>query len=291
MCDDAVDRLEELSTRQVVLQKSLDRTRNEIKLLQDVVSRVASSLDDANLRLEELSKDFPEESEIESGIDSDPELEGIVVKPDVSRIPVRDYSRIVSVENSSGVSSCESSELDDSSEGSWVPVLPRREHNPRAVEYRLLDLEARSRRHNLMFYGIPEPYRESLEQCDMTLRRFLANKLGVPDPYRIELNRVRRIGRRDTAERLQRIRPIIATFKNDQLKSGILNHGFMLKNTHYGIAQDYPDAIRRARKELLQDYRNARARGRRAQIKYPAKLLVDGRVVQDLFPGWQFDEI
>ena len=295
-------RLNELSSRQLVLQKSLNRTQNEIVQLRDVATRVKEDLDSVNLKLEDLSLDFPE-------IELDEELvEELNIKDEVlpSKIPTILPKPVPKTQvlppptpkkitlqpptllrKSSSLQSLNTLHLQYNEKIQQQNTAQLIRDNPRAVEYRLLDVEARSRRRNLIFYGIHESQWESPDQCDQTLRRFLTSKLGVPEPYRIELSRVRRIGRKMD----NRTRPIIVSFVNDQIKSGILNHGYMLRNTNFGITQDYPEAIRRARKQLLPDFRHFRSRGRRAMIRYPAKLIVEGKVVIDLFPGWKFEEI
>ena len=47
-----------------------------------------------------------------------------------------------------------------------------------------------------------------------------------------------------------------------------------------------PADIRTARGELWGDFCKARGENRRSKIIYPVKLLIDGAVVKDMFPGW-----
>ena len=61
----------------------------------------------------------------------------------------------------------------------------------------------------------------------------------------------------------------------------------MLKGTPYGISRDYPQEITHARQKLWPQYKAARENPlNRVTIGYPAKLIVNGVVVCDLFPEW-----
>jgi hypothetical protein len=61
-----------------------------------------------------------------------------------------------------------------------------------------------------------------------------------------------------------------------------------LAGTRYGIDRDYPYEIRTARKALWPAYKEYRSRkGNKVQLKYPAALYVNHRLVEDAFPGWE----
>ena len=60
-------------------------------------------------------------------------------------------------------------------------------------EYRLIDLEARSRRNNLIFTNIPEPQGESNQMCENTLCDFLGRYMGL-EVSGIVFQRVHRLG-------------------------------------------------------------------------------------------------
>lgn len=61
-----------------------------------------------------------------------------------------------------------------------------------------------------------------------------------------------------------------------------------LRETRFSVSRDYPVEITRARKTLWSDYKQARANNRNAKIAilYPAKLMLNGSIVKDLFPEW-----
>ena len=66
----------------------------------------------------------------------------------------------------------------------------------------------------------------------------------------------------------------------------VLRHTKNLEGTRYGISKDLPDALRKARKNLEADRREARQEGIKATVAYPAKLIVDGVVVRDEILDW-----
>ena len=82
------------------------------------------------------------------------------------------------------------------------------------LEYRSLDIEARSRRKNLLFKGIPE---DRNENCFDAVRQFISSKLHIDrDMY---LERAHRIGRFS----VNRTRPIIVAFRDYCDTEDILN--------------------------------------------------------------------
>ena len=60
-----------------------------------------------------------------------------------------------------------------------------------------------------------------------------------------------------------------------------------LRDTPYGISRDHPPEIAKARQKLWPQFKAARSDpANRAGIGYPAKLIVNGEVVCDMFPDW-----
>lgn len=148
------------------------------------------------------------------------------------------------------------------------------------LRYKQMDLEARSRRNNLVFYNIPESDGEDVPE---KLRTFVKEKLSINQTVAIQ--RAHRLGRR-TPPNAGKSRPIIACFRDYPDVDMILSSANRLKGTRLGISRDYPEEIRRARGRLQADRRQARQDGKRAVIAYPAKLIVDGEVVRNEFPDW-----
>ena len=60
-----------------------------------------------------------------------------------------------------------------------------------------------------------------------------------------------------------------------------------LKNTHYSIDRDYPLEISAARKKLWPEVKELRRiPNSNVQLKFPAKIVMNGRVIKDSFPQW-----
>ena len=159
-------------------------------------------------------------------------------------------------------------------------------------EFRIIDLEARSRRNNLVFLNIPELENESDAQTERLLFDFLAGqvKLSEDELRTVVIQRVHRLGRprRGMAPNGQpfKPRPVIAGFRDFKCRQEILFRASSLKGTEYAIREDFPPEIRTARGRLWEDLKKAKSEKLKAKIVYPAKLIVEGQVVRDMFPGW-----
>ena len=153
----------------------------------------------------------------------------------------------------------------------------------KTLAYKSIDQEARSRRNNLIFWGLAENLRED---CFVLIRDFFQNQLDL-DPDRIYLARAHRLGVKKPNLRGQR-RPIIVNFRDFRDTEVIMSRAYMLRNTRFSIDYDLPKEIGDARKRLWSESKQIRLDDPRAktQIVYPAKLLVDGKLVRDEFPDW-----
>ena len=161
------------------------------------------------------------------------------------------------------------------------------------LAYRSIDLEARQRRNNLIFWGIPEVRNEN---CLTTVTDFLAENLDL-DPDRICIQRAHRVGkpikpRRSViglAANKPRHRPLIALFRDYQDVELILGSASKLQGKGFGINRDYPPEIIAARKPLFAEKKKLQLANptSKISIQYPAKLYMDGRLVKDALPMWQ----
>ena len=117
------------------------------------------------------------------------------------------------------------------------------------LEYRSIDLEARSRRKNLLFKGISEQRREN---CFTDVRSLTREELGIDrDVY---LERAHRLGRFDR----NKTRPIIVAFRDFCDTEEILGASSLLQGTGHGISRDYPNEISKARQSLWRQYKTTR---------------------------------
>lgn len=124
------------------------------------------------------------------------------------------------------------------------------DQNTKQVAYlasRIDDLEDRSRRSNLLFYGANDSDKETWEQSEKLVTEICTTHLGIPiQPSDIE--RAHRLG----AFNPDRKRPIVVKFANYKIKECALSSTKKLKNTDYAISQDYSQKTRLARKQLVE---------------------------------------
>ena len=148
--------------------------------------------------------------------------------------------------------------------------------------YKSIDAEARQRRNNLVFWGIPEVL---TEDCHEVIRTALTE-------HAICIQRAHRIGRIKQDRNRQgnvRHRPIIVAFRDYQDCELILSNAPRLKGTGIGVSRDYPQELIKARRPLRAEMNDLKKQFPNAKIsiQYPAKLIVDGRVHKDMFPRWR----
>ncbi|KAH3730682.1 hypothetical protein DPMN_143948 [Dreissena polymorpha] len=157
----------------------------------------------------------------------------------------------------------------------------------RLLEYKSLDIEARSLRNNLIFNGFPECV--GTEECTQTILEFLTSKLNMTLGLH-SIVEARRIGRRIVAraQGTTRGRAILVTLSDPRYVNDIMDSAKLLKNTHFGISRDYPREISEARKELWPEFKAAREKYGSKSVKmlFPAALSVHGEVIRNLFPDW-----
>ena len=150
----------------------------------------------------------------------------------------------------------------------------------RLLEYKSIDLEARSRRNNILFYGLKE---NRNEDCKDIICQFVSDQLQISISD-TDISRAHRIGRFDP----RKVRPVIVAFQAYPTAEKIIKQGYLLKDSNFSISRDFPMEILRARKTLWPEYKQIKLQNPSAKVVliYPAKLLVNQRVVKDLFPEW-----
>lgn len=153
----------------------------------------------------------------------------------------------------------------------------------KTLEYRSIDAEARSRRNNLIFRGIPEILLS--EDCVSLIHGFLKDNLDI-ESTQISIQRAHRLGIRTR----EKSRPIIVCFRDSQNVELILSNAYKLKGKpEMGINRDYPNEIAEARARIWPKYKVEKARNpaKTVHLGFPAKLIVKKKVVCDEFPDWQ----
>ena len=130
------------------------------------------------------------------------------------------------------------------------------EHNDLKEDF--LDTKCRQMGENLIFTGISEAYlrQNEYENCENTLTTFLSEHMNIHD--NIKFDRVHRLGR---FKRHQvRPRPIIAKFHDFKTKEMVKRKApETLKNTPFGVREQYPEEYERRRKVLYPKMKAAKS--------------------------------
>lgn len=130
-------------------------------------------------------------------------------------------------------------------------------------------IEGQSRRNNVIIDGIKESEGEKWSDSEDKVRKLLKEKLKL-DPLKIEIERAHRTGRIPSSTRP---RPIVVKFLRFKDKLEVLSNAKALKGTNIYINEDFPEAVRLKRKELLPAMKAAREKGDIAYLRYD-KLIV-----------------
>lgn len=155
------------------------------------------------------------------------------------------------------------------------------------LSYRSIDIEARSRRNNIIFWGLTENSKFLTKQL---IYRFLEDELNI-DTYEMVIERAHRLGSINSPANRSKDdprRPIIVRFRDYADTDTVMENAYKLKGMSFGVDRDYPKEIADARKHLYKskEATEARANREKFQIRYPAKLYVKGKLIKDEFPDW-----
>nr|KAG5695832.1 hypothetical protein BaRGS_006489 [Batillaria attramentaria]KAG5696034.1 hypothetical protein BaRGS_017146 [Batillaria attramentaria]KAG5713691.1 hypothetical protein BaRGS_024739 [Batillaria attramentaria] len=140
------------------------------------------------------------------------------------------------------------------------------------LEERLDDVEGRSRRSNLLFYGIPQTSKnETWQESEETVKSVLKEKLGIED--NIQFDRVHRLkgGAGSSSSP-----PIIAKFAFYKDKEHVLRNKQKLKGSDIFVGEDFTKRVRDIRKKLSSHLKSAKAAQRSATMVYD-HLIIEGK--------------
>lgn len=138
-----------------------------------------------------------------------------------------------------------------------------------AVSDKIEYLEGHSHRSNLVFDGIPEQPGETWVDTEGMIKNVLVDKLLLKKE--IEIERTYRTGKPVTGS--NRPRSIVVKFLIYKDKADVLGRAKNLKGSRIYINEDFTEAVRLKRKELLPKMREARDRGEIAYLRHD-KLII-----------------
>lgn len=114
------------------------------------------------------------------------------------------------------------------------------------LELKIDDLENRSRRSNLLVYGVPEEADEHPETLEQTISEQILKNILKIKPVPIE--RIHRIGKQNA----QKPRPVMLKLLDLRDKVTILRNCTKLKGTTFSVGEDFSNRVRYIRKMLWQ---------------------------------------
>ena len=147
------------------------------------------------------------------------------------------------------------------------------------IDSKLLDLESRSMRENLMFFGFEEEagIDDDTEDCFEKVKTFLKDDLEFEQEVveRIELDRAHRMGKKRTGT----IRPIVAKFHRYGDREKVRTKGYEkredLKIKKLSVRAQWPKEIMDKRKPLYSVFKREKELGK--EVKFVKdKLFIDG---------------
>ena len=123
------------------------------------------------------------------------------------------------------------------------------------LQYKDAELEDRSRRHNLLFYGITEKDNETDQDCEDKIAEIITkNKLVDPGKDEVYIDRAHRLGRRTE----EKTRPIIVKFTYYKEKEEIKKNAKNLAGSGLTLCSDYSKQTTEVNKKLYRCAKLAR---------------------------------
>ena len=127
---------------------------------------------------------------------------------------------------------------------------------------KLLDLQSREMRDNLIFYGFEEEKDETDKDCVDKVLKLVGEQLKIPHAKHIPIHRAHRMGRYQRTK----THPIVAKFAFYRKREDIRKAAKNLEGTQYSTGQQFPKEIQEMRRQLVPLLKEAKSRGKRAHI-------------------------
>lgn len=135
------------------------------------------------------------------------------------------------------------------------------------LESKVDDLESRSMRENLMFYGINEG--GDNENCEELVKNVCDEALKVPNAHQLLFDRAHRVGRKTGTK----ARPIVVKFhyyhERELVRKRSFEYADALKTAKLGVGAQLPKDVREARKPLYPAMKKAKDEGK--DVKFIGK--------------------
>ncbi|XP_028394412.1 protein unc-13 homolog C-like [Dendronephthya gigantea] len=150
--------------------------------------------------------------------------------------------------------------------------IEKLEHDNVTMRNKIVDLQARSMRDNLLFFNIPERDQENTTDI---IHELIETKMGMTDAKeKVKIDRSHRIGRKRQGNR--KPRPIVVKFNFHQDREHVRLNAKKLRGTNIGVSEQFPEEIEKIRKTLYPELKKAKAEGKKAKKR--DKLIIEGQV-------------
>ena len=145
------------------------------------------------------------------------------------------------------------------------------------VQSSLTEMKCLEMKNNLLFFKISEELDQAdreIEQCVPKIQRIMEENMGIENArHSIGIKRALRLGRFDAAK----TRPILVEFQTFNDRETVRKSSPKLKDTDYGVSQQFPRDVVLKRRKLLPILKNARSEKKRAYLSFD-KLYIDGEL-------------
>ncbi|XP_042142396.1 uncharacterized protein LOC121833297 [Ixodes scapularis] len=133
------------------------------------------------------------------------------------------------------------------------------------LKSRCNDAENRSRRSNLVFFGLEDKDKETWAESESRIIDLCDKKMGIkinPD----NIDRAHRIGAFNRAKK----RPIVVKFCFFKHKEAVLSSGYRLKDSGFAVSDDFSRPVQLARRKLVEfaKTQNSRFRLRMDRLQF-----------------------
>ncbi|XP_061190596.1 uncharacterized protein LOC133198529 [Saccostrea echinata] len=135
------------------------------------------------------------------------------------------------------------------------------EKTQKDIEKTMTDLQCRSMRDNLLFFG-PAEYRGNRKEDYVALIDVFCDDLLRLRNIKRDIERAHRIGRRRDGE----CRPVLVKFSSYRVREKVRANASRLEDTRYAISEQFPRSIQEQRKQLYPILKEARRSGIRATM-------------------------
>lgn len=145
----------------------------------------------------------------------------------------------------------------------------------KTLEQGVEELENRSRRSNLIIYGLEEMKDETSDKLEQAVNKDIIESVLELEPIQIE--RIHRLGRYAP----NKTRPVILKLLDSRQKGSILKNCFKLKNTELSIGEDFARKTRETRKKLWDSAKTNREKKDKVALAYTKLYINDVAFVWD----------